>query len=137
MGQHRHPPAAKYQRRLKTRNRHSGQTPHLVLKNQGLCTITLRLWDGCETFTPEKARDLCERFEIHHTPKHGSWLNMAEIEIGVLGTSCLNRRISSPEEFRGEVKAYVKSKNAASKPINWQFTNEKARIKLKSLYPSI
>ena len=86
---------------------------------------------------PEKARELCERFEIHYTPKHGSWLNMAEIEIGMLGTSCLDRRISSPEEFRKEVKAYIKSKNAISKPINWQFTNEKARIKLKTLYPAI
>ena len=62
---------------------------------------------------------------------------MAEIEIGMLGTSCLDRRISSPKEFRKEVKAYIKSKNAVSKPINWQFTNEKARIKLKSLYPAI
>lgn len=90
-----------------------------------------------EAFAPEKARRLCERFEIHYTPKHGSWLNMAEIEIGMLGTSCLDRRISSPELFRQEVKTYIKSKNAVSKPINWQFTNEKARIKLKSLYPSI
>lgn len=90
-----------------------------------------------EAFAPEEARRLCERFEIHHTPKHGSWLNMAEIEIGMLGTSCLDRRIDSPEQFRQEVKTYLKSKNAVSKPINWQFTNEKARIKLKSLYPSI
>lgn len=90
-----------------------------------------------ETFAPEKARELCERFEIHHTPKHGSWLNMAEIEIGMLARSCLDRRIGSPEDFRKEMKAYINSKNAASKPINWQFTNEQARIKLKSLYPAI
>lgn len=90
-----------------------------------------------EAFSPEKARRLCERFEIHHTPKHGSWLNMAEIEIGMLATSCLAHRIGSTEEFRREVKAYLQSKNATAKPINWQFTNEKARIKLKSLYPEI
>lgn len=90
-----------------------------------------------EAFPPEKARSLCERFEIHHTPKHGSWLNMAEIEIGMLGRTCLDRRIGSEKEFRYEVKAYLESKNENSRPINWQFTNEKARIKLKSLYPAI
>lgn len=90
-----------------------------------------------EAFAPEKARALCERFEIHHTPKHGSWLNMAEIEIGVLARTCLDRRIGSVGEFKGEVDAYLKAKNGNPKPINWQFTNEKARIKLKSLYPSI
>jgi hypothetical protein len=90
-----------------------------------------------EAFAPEKARALCERFEMHYTPKHGSWLNMAEIEIGLLGRTCLDRRIGSSVEFKDEVKAYLAEKNAESKPINWQFTNEKARIKLKSLYPTI
>lgn len=90
-----------------------------------------------EAFPPQKARALCERFEIHYTPKHGSWLNMAEIEIGLLARTCLDRRIGSVDEFTGEVKAYLTLKNAKSKPINWQFTNEKARIKLKSVYPPI
>ena len=90
-----------------------------------------------EAFPPEKARALCERFEIHYTPKHGSWLNMAEIEIGLLARTCLDRRIGSEEEFRKEVKAYLEWKNANSKPISWQFTNEQARIKLKSLYPPV
>ncbi|NJN05626.1 MAG: hypothetical protein HC814_03495 [Rhodobacteraceae bacterium] len=90
-----------------------------------------------EAFPPEKARALCERFEMHYTPKHGSWLNMAEIEIGLLGRTCLDRRIGSTAEFKREVKAYLAEKNAESKPINWQFTNKKARIKLKSLYPTI
>jgi DDE superfamily endonuclease len=90
-----------------------------------------------EAFAPEKARALCERFEMHYTPKHGSWLNMAEIEIGLLSRTCLDRRIGSVEEFTGEVTAYLAKKNAESKPISWQFTNEKARIKLKSLYPTI
>ena len=90
-----------------------------------------------EAFAPDKARALCERFEMHYTPKHGSWLNMAEIEIGLLGRTCLDRRIGSNVEFKDEVKAYLAGKNAESKPINWQFTNEKARIKLKSLYPTV
>lgn len=74
---------------------------------------------------------------MHWTPKHGSWLNMAEIEIGLLGRTCLDRRIGSVVEFTDEVKAYLSRKNEESKSINWQFTNEKARIKLKSLYPTI
>ena len=90
-----------------------------------------------EAFPPEKARALCERFEMHFTPKHGSWLNMAEIEIGLLGRTCLDRRIGPVGEFTDEVKAYLARKNEESKSINWQFTNEKARIKLKSLYPTI
>ena len=90
-----------------------------------------------EAFPPEKARALCERFEIHYTPKHGSWLNMAEIEIGLLSRTCLDRRIGSTQEFKKEVTAYLNWKNQYSKPINWQFTNEKARGKLKSLYPTI
>jgi hypothetical protein len=90
-----------------------------------------------EAFPPEKARSLCERFEMHYTPKHGSWLNMAEIEIGLLARTCLSRRIGSVGEFAKEVRAYLEWKNGNPKAISWQFTNEKARIKLKSLYPSI
>lgn len=90
-----------------------------------------------EAFPPEKARELCERFEFHYTPKHGSWLNMAEIEIGLLVRGCLDRRIGSVKEFRREVTTYLERKNENPRPINWQFTNEKARIKLKSLYPAV
>jgi hypothetical protein len=90
-----------------------------------------------ETFPAEKARELCERFEFHYTPKHGSWLNMAEIEIGLLVRGCLDRRIGSEKEFRNEISAYLERKNEDPHPIKWQFTNEKARIKLKSLYPSV
>ena len=90
-----------------------------------------------ETFEPAKARALCERFEIHYTPRHGSWLNMAEIEIGLLVRTCLNRRMGSPEEFRSEVAAYTRWKNAKPKPIKWQFTNAEARVKLRSLYPPV
>ena len=90
-----------------------------------------------KAFTPEKARGLCERFEFHYTPTHGSWLNMAEIEIGLLVRSCLDRRIESVERMTREVAAYLLAKNEHPVPIKWQFTNEKARIKLQTLYPSI
>jgi hypothetical protein len=90
-----------------------------------------------EAFPPEKAHTLCERVEMHWTPKHGGWLNMAEIETGLLGWICLDRRIRSVGEFTDEVKAYLARKNKESKSIKWQFTNQKARIKLKSLYPTI
>ena len=74
---------------------------------------------------------------MHYTPKHGSWLNMAEIEIGLLARTCLSRRIGSVGEFGKEVRAYLEWKNGNPKSISWQFTNEKARIKLKSLHPSL
>lgn len=90
-----------------------------------------------ESFAPAKALALWQRFEVHYTPKHGSWLNMAEIEIGLMTRRCLNRRIASFEEIKTEVGAYEATKNKESKVIAWQFTNDKARTKLKSLYPSI
>ena len=74
---------------------------------------------------------------MHYTPKHCCWLNMAEIEIELLGRICLDRRIGSVAEFTDEVKAYRARKNEESKSIHWQFTNEKSRIKLKSIYPTI
>jgi hypothetical protein len=90
-----------------------------------------------EIFPPEEARQLRKRFEFIYTPKHGSWLNMAEIELHVLNKQCLNRHISTKEKITTEVEAWQKQRNIKNAKINWQFTNEKARIKLKSLYPSI
>lgn len=90
-----------------------------------------------KAFTPEKARALCERFEFHYTPTHGSWLNMAEIEIGLLVRACLDRRIESVKRMKKEVAAYLTTKNSKPSPTKWQFTNEDARIKLHSIYPSI
>ena len=90
-----------------------------------------------KAFPPEKARMLCERFEFHHTPAHGSWLNMAEIEIGLLVRGCLDRRIESPKRMVKEVAAYLTRKNGNPAPIRWQFKNEDARIKLHSIYPSL
>ena len=90
-----------------------------------------------DTFEPAEASRLARRFEIHDTPKHGSWLNMAEIEINVLSRQCLDRRIPDRETMISEVAAWQDHRNASAKPVNWRFRTEDARIKLKSLYPSI
>ena len=90
-----------------------------------------------EVFEPEEAKQLWDRFEFIYTPKHGSWLNMAEIELNVLNGQCLNRHIAKIEDIKSEVKAWQDHRNNKDSKINWQFTNDKARIKLKRLYPSI
>ena len=90
-----------------------------------------------ETFSPQKAKKLWDRFEFVYTPKHGSWLNMAEIELNVLLGQCLNRRIDNIEEVKQEIKAWEIDRNNRDAKINWQFTNKKARIKLKHLYPKL
>jgi hypothetical protein len=90
-----------------------------------------------EAFPPATARSIAERFEIHHTPKHGSWLNMAELEIGVMNRQCLNRRIPALEEMRSEVRAWVAERNNQQTTVHWQFTTQDARIKLQHLYPKI
>ena len=90
-----------------------------------------------ETFPPQEAKDLWDRFEFIYTPKHGSWLNMAEIELNVLLGQCLNRRIDNIKEVVQEVQAWETDRNNKNAKINWQFTNKKARIKLKHLYPKL
>ena len=82
-----------------------------------------------EAFLPEEARRLAERLEIHYTPKHGSWLNIAEIELSVLQGQCLNRRIADIETMRNEVDSWQTNRNNQIKKINWQFTTDNARIK--------
>lgn len=90
-----------------------------------------------EAFDPETARALAARLEIHHTPKHGSWLNMAETELRILSRQCLDRRIESKDILTGEVAAWELARNTRQCKIDWQFTTADARIKLKRLYPSI
>lgn len=90
-----------------------------------------------ETFPPSEAKRIWDRFEFIYTPKHGSWLNMAEIELNVLMGQCLNRRIDNMETIKREVKAWQKDRNNKKAKINWQFKNDDARIKLKRLYPTI
>jgi transposase len=90
-----------------------------------------------ETFEPDEARRLINRFEFHYTPKHGSWLNMAEIELGVLIRQCLTRRIPDKATLEREVKAWQDDRNAKVVKVDWRFTTADARIKLKHLYPVI
>lgn len=90
-----------------------------------------------EAFAPAAAKALWDRFEFVYTPKHGSWLDMAEIELNVLIKQCLSRRIGDLEEMRTEVAAWQKKRDNAGSTINWQFTCENARIKLKRLYPTL
>jgi len=90
-----------------------------------------------EAFEPNEARQLAERLEIHYTPKHGSWLNMAEIELSALKGQCLDRRIPDMSIMKAEVAAWEKDRNNNAKKIVWQFTTPDARIKLKRLYPKI
>lgn len=89
------------------------------------------------TFEPMEARRLADRLEIHYTPKHGSWLNIAEIEFSVMQSQCLNRRIPDLAAMRAEMKAWETARNNRGVPVNWQFTNKKARIKLSRLYPKL
>ena len=90
-----------------------------------------------ETFPPAEARRLAEKLEIHHTPKHGSWLNIAEIELSALTRQCLDRRIPDIASMRREVAALQQHRNQRGAPINWRFTTEDARIKLIHLYPKL
>ena len=90
-----------------------------------------------EAFAPEQARRLAQRIEWHYTPRHGSWLNMAEIELSVLSTQCLAERMGSREHLEQQVAAWQSARNAASVTVDWRFTTADARIKLKRLYPSI
>ncbi len=90
-----------------------------------------------EAFAPEEARRIADRFEWHYTPKHGSWLNIAECELSVLARQCLHRRIPDKAALEVEVAAWVTSRNASGAAVNWQFTTADARTKLTQLYPQI
>jgi hypothetical protein len=90
-----------------------------------------------EAFPPEEARRLIDKLEIHYTPKHGSWLNMAEIELGVLQRQCLDRRMADLSTLQTEVAAWQQARNAQQVKVHWQFSTPDARIKLKRLYPTI
>lgn len=105
----------------------------LVLDNLNThCTGSLY-----ETFKPQEAKRLMDKIEFVFTPKHGSWLNMAEIEFNVLTRQCLNRHIDNLKTIKKEVSAWQRHRNKKRKQVNWQFTTKDARIKLKKLYPSI
>lgn len=90
-----------------------------------------------EAFEPSEAKRILEKLEFHYTPKHGSWLNMAEIELSHLSRQCLDRRIPDRETLEKEVSAWLKQRNLEASRVDWQFTAEDARIKLKKLYPTL
>jgi DDE superfamily endonuclease len=90
-----------------------------------------------EAFEPAEAKRLAGRLELHYTPKHGSWLNMAEIELAVLAGQCLDRRLADRATLEREAAAWQAARNASSRGVDWRFTTEDARIKLKHLYPAI
>lgn len=90
-----------------------------------------------EAFDAETANRLAKRLDIHYTPKHGSWLNIAEIELRALTGQCLNRRIATPQELRRQVTAWQHRRNKDVRTVDWRFTTKDARIKLKHLYPTI
>jgi hypothetical protein len=87
-------------------------------------------------FEPAEAKRISDRLEFHYTPKHGSWLDMAEIELAILSAQCLDRRIPDEETLKAEVAAWEATRNARATPVNWRFTTADARIKLRHLYPS-
>ena len=122
------------------------QTRHLLEVDYPAAEVVVLVMDNLNThgiaslyeaFEPEAARRLAQRLEIHHTPKHGSWLNIAEIELGVLSHQCLDRRIDQREALQKECSAWDRQRNAQQKGVDWRFTTADARIKLKRLYPQI
>ncbi len=116
-------------------DRHFPDAEKIVLVQDNLNTHTkVSLY---EAFPAAEARRLVERFEWHYTPKHGSWLDMAESELGVLSSQCLDRRIPDKQILIDEIAAWEKDRNAHHAKADWQFTTKDARIKLKQLYPSI
>lgn len=105
----------------------------LVMDNYGTHTASALY----ETYKPAEAKRIWDKLEFIFTPKHGSWLNMAEIELHVLNSQCLNRALLSIQKVKSEVEAWQNDRNNKNNRINWQFTTAYARIKLKRLYPSI
>ncbi len=89
-----------------------------------------------EAFAPPQARRLAQKLEIHHPPKHGSWLNMAEIELSVLSRQCLDRRLPSQDALATEATTWQNARNLGATKVDWRFTTHDARLKLKRLYPS-
>src|SRR5919197_394681 len=90
-----------------------------------------------EAFPPAEAKRLADKLELHYTPKHGSWLNMAEVELAVLAGQCLDRRLADQATLEREVAAWQAARNACGRGVDWRFTTEDARLKLKHLYPAI
>jgi len=112
---------------------HYPQAPKIKLVMDNLNTHSIA--SLYHAFEPATARRLAKRLEIHYTPKHGSWINIAEIELSVMTSQCLGRRIPSISQLMTELSAWEQNRNQSQKGVDWQFTNAEARIKLKRLYP--
>jgi transposase len=125
---------ADYARVLKTLDQKFPDAEKIVIVQDNLNTH--RAATLYEVFEAQEARRLVERFEFHYTPKHGSWLNMAEIELGILKRQCLERRIASTGELSAQIADWQAIRNKKASPYDWQFTTTDARTKLKRLYPS-
>ena len=110
-------------------------TEKIILVTDNLNTHSLA--SLYKAFPPEEARRLAQRFEWHYTPKHGSWLNMAEIEIGIMSRQALGKPLPDMESFKQQVRTWTCNRNTECVKINWQFTTKDARIKLSKLYPTI
>jgi hypothetical protein len=124
---------AQFIRRLSDESYPDAEKIVLVMDNLNTHTLAALY----EVFPVAEARRLCQRFEVHYTPKHASWLNMAEIELSALDRQCLSQRLASLEIAEEQVAAWTDRRNRASVTIDWRFTAEDASIKLKHLYPSI
>jgi hypothetical protein len=111
------------------------QAEKVVLVMDNLSTHTLS--SLYETFPAEEAFEIAQRLDFHYIPKHGIWLNIVEIELSAMTSQCLDRRIDTLEKLSGELGAWQFDRNSNQKIVNWQFTNEDARVKLHSLYPNI
>ena len=116
-------------------DRHYPKVSKIVLVQDNLSTHTMASLYAA--FAPAEARRLTERFEVHYTPKDGSWLDMAESELAVLSSQCLDRRIPDKDSLIKEVDAWQTHRNKHHTKANWQFTNDAVRVKLRHLYPSI
>jgi hypothetical protein len=116
-------------------DRHFSGASKIVLVRDNLGTHTAASLYAA--FAPAEARRIAERFEWHYTPKHGSWLDLAESELGVLASQCLDKRIPDKDTLIPEIAAWQNRRNKHNTKADWQFTNEQARIKLKHLYPSL
>lgn len=123
----------------------AGQVKRLLNKDYPDAERVVLLMDNLNThgiaslyqaFPPEEAFALAQRLEIHHTPKHGSWLNIAEIELSALTRQCLDRRISDLTVLNTELAAWQQATNADQRQVHWQFTTDDARVKLRHLYPT-
>jgi len=129
----------------RTRRDWAGQVKELLTVDYPDADVVVLVMDNLNThaiaslyeaFEPEEALALAQRLEIHHTPKHGSWLNIAEIELSALTRQCLDRRISDLDVLNTELAAWQAATNADQRQVDWQFTTDDARIKLRHLYPN-